>query len=278
MREIASTKIIETVAALFESAAYDLPQEVEDSINHALAHEKSPLGRQIIREILKNAEIARQKKLPICQDTGMAVVFIAMGQQTFVVGGNLHDAVNDGVKEAYKNLRKSMVSDPFKRENTKDNLPASIHVEIVPGDTFKIIVLPKGGGAENASFQKMFLPTTSREVIEDYIVGVVKENGTKACPPLILGVGIGGAFDSVATLAKKSLLRPISSHSTNHENAAMEKALLLKINNLGLGPMGVGGTTTALAVHVESAPCHIASLPVAVNFQCHAHRYKEAIL
>lgn len=278
MREITSKKIKETVAELFLSAALDLPKEVEDSISHALAHESSPLGRHVLGEIIKNAEIARKEKLPLCQDTGMAVVFVELGQDVRMIDGNLHEAINEGVSIAYKNLRKSMVKSPFHRINTNDNTPANIHLDIVPGDKVKIIVMPKGGGAENCSFVQMFLPTSNPSEIEDFIVQKIKENGAKACPPIIVGIGIGGSFDSVAMLAKKALLRPLTSHSTKDYLAQMEKSLLKKINNLGIGPMGVGGLNTALAVHVLEAPCHIASLPVAVNIQCHSHRYKAAVL
>lgn len=275
MREIDCLKIKEAVIALCIKAAYDLPQEVEDSINHVLANEKSQLGREILREIIQNAEIARRKKVPICQDTGMVVVFIELGQEIAIKSGNLNDAINDGVKEAYKDLRKSIVENPLNRKNTSDNTPANIHIEIVPGDRFKIKVMLKGGGAENASVVKMFLPTAKKDAITDFIIKTVKENGPKACAPIILGIGIGGTFDTVAYLAKKALFRPITSHSTCHDMAAYEKELLEKINKTGVGPMGVGGNTTALAVHIETAPCHIASLPVAINFQCHAHRVAE---
>lgn len=275
MREIDCLEIKEAVTALCIKAAYDLPQEVEDSINHALANEKSQLGREILREIIQNAEIARRKKVPICQDTGMVVVFIELGQEMAIKGGNLNDAVNEGVKAAYKDLRKSIVENPLNRKNTSDNTPANIHIEIVPGDRLRIKVMLKGGGAENASVIKMFLPTATKEAISDFVINTVKENGPKACAPIILGIGIGGAFDTVAYLAKKALFRPINSHNAHHETAAFEKELLGKINKTGLGPMGIGGQTTALAVHIETAPCHIASLPVAINFDCHAHRVAE---
>jgi|SRR3989339_771695 len=275
MREIPVSKIKDTIEKLLREAAWNLPLEVEEALNDALAHESSPVGREILRELIKNAEIARSQKLPICQDTGMAVVFIELGEEVVITGGNIYDAINEAVKTAYKDLRKSIVIDPFNRENTNDNTPANIHVEIVQGDTLKIKVLPKGGGAENASIVKMFLPTALQDEISDFIVEQVKLNGPKACPPIILGIGIGGAFDTVATLAKKALLRPLKSHSTHHDIKQMEKNILERINKTGIGPMGVGGNITALAVHIATAPCHIASMPVAINFQCHAHRYKE---
>ncbi|MBI5700446.1 fumarate hydratase [Candidatus Saganbacteria bacterium] len=278
MREIAASKIKASVANLCSLAAYDLPQDLEEVLNHDLAHETSPLGRQIISEIIKNAEIARHKKLPICQDTGMACVFVELGQDVHILDGDITESINEGVSLGYKDLRKSIVSDPFHRVNTNDNTPANIHLEIVPGDKIKITVLLKGGGAENASFVQMFLPTAKKEEIVDFIVKKVKENGPKACPPIIVGVGIGGSFDTVAYLAKKSLIRPVKSHNSAFEIAEFEKEMLEKINKTGVGPMGVGGNITALAVHIITAPCHIASLPVAVNFGCHANRYKEIIL
>lgn len=278
MREIAAVKIKDTVAALFESAAYDLPSEVEAAIDHALAHETSPIARHILSEIVKNAEIARKEKLPLCQDTGTANIFVELGQDVRIIDGDLIESINEGVSIAYKDLRKSLVSSPFHRVNTNDNTPAKMNIEIVAGDKIKIIVMPKGGGAENCSFVQMMLPTSSPAEVEDFIVQKIKENGAKACPPIIVGVGIGGTFDFVALLAKKALLRPLSSHSTKDYLADMEKSLLKKINNLGIGPMGVGGQNTALAVHVIEAPCHIASLPVAVNIQCHSHRHKEAVI
>jgi len=275
MREITVDKIAAVVAELFEEAQYNLPEEVVDAVNEALAFEKSETAREILREIIKNSQIAMEKKIPLCQDTGTAFVFIKLGQEVKIIDGNLYDAVNAGVVMGYKNMRKSIVSDPLYRENTNDNSPAEINIEIVPGDKIKIIVMPKGGGAENASIQKMLLPTVSKEELKNFIVKNIVDNASKACPPVIVGIGIGGSFSSVASLSKKALLRPVKSHSTKHHFAEMEKEILKEVNASGIGPMGLSGNTTALAVHIESAPCHIASLPVSINFQCHSHRFKE---
>jgi len=278
MREMSADKIAEAVKNLCIEASYNLGEDVEEALNRALAAEESDTGREIIRELLKNAEIARKDKLPICQDTGIVVVFLEIGQDVNITGGDIHGAINEGVIEGYKNLRKSVVSDPFVRKNTGDNTPAIIHMNIVPGDKLKIGILPKGGGAENASSLKMFLPTAKKEDIVKYVVDCVSTSGPKACPPLIIGVGIGGSFDHCAYLAKKALTRKVNRNHSNPEIAELEREMLKEVNKTGVGPMGLGGRVTALAVHVEVFPCHIASLPVAVNFECHAHRYKEAVL
>ena len=278
MPEIAASKITETVCDLCRQANFELGEDVVDALNHALKIEESEIGRNILRELIKNAEIAKKEKLPICQDTGLVVVFIELGQEARITGGLLDEAVNEGVSRAYRDLRKSVVSDPFIRENTNDNTPAIIHVEIVPGDRIKIGVLPKGGGAENASSQKMFLPTASKEEIINYVVNCVETAGPKACPPLIIGIGIGGNFDYSAYLAKKALTRRVKQNHSNHDIAQLEKQMLEEVNKTGVGPMGLGGRVTALAVHIEIHPCHIASLPVAVNIECHAHRYKETTI
>jgi fumarate hydratase subunit alpha len=278
MREISADKIVETVKNLCIEASYNLSEDVEEALTQALAKEESDIGREIIRELLKNAEIARKDKLPICQDTGIVVVFLEIGQDVLITGGDIHGAINEGVIEGYQNLRKSVVSDPFKRKNTGDNTPAIIHTEIVPGDKLKIGILPKGGGAENASSVKMFLPTAKKEDIIKYVVDCTIATGPKACPPLIIGVGIGGSLDYCAYLAKKALTRKVNRNHSNLEIAELEREMLKEVNKSGVGPMGLGGRVTALAVHIEEFPCHIASLPVAVNYECHAHRYKEAIL
>jgi len=278
VREIDVKKITETVADLCIKASYDLPQDVLDALNEALARETSPDGREIIRELLKNAEIAKKEKLPICQDTGYAVVFIEIGQDIHLAGGDIHEAINEGVSLGYKDLRKSIVNDPLLRKNTNDNTPASVHLDIVPGDKIKIAVLPKGGGGENASAMAMLLPTALKDDIIKYVVDHAVKAAPKACAPGIVGVGIGGTFDTVGLLAKKALVRQVNRRNSNHDIAELEKEILKRINASGAGPMGLGGLTTALAVHIETAPCHIASLPVAVNMQCHAHRYKEAVI
>lgn len=278
MREITALKITKTICSLCQEANYNLSEDVLESLNRALKVEESDLGREIIREILKNAEIAKKQKLPICQDTGLVIVFLDIGQEVRIPDGDLTEAVNEGVSRAYKNFRKSVVSDPLLRKNTNDNTPAIIHTNIVPGDKIKIGILPKGGGGENASSLKMFLPTAGKEEIIKYVVDCVRANGPKSCPPLIIGVGIGGSFDYAPYLAKKALTRKIGRNHSNHNIASLEKEMLKEINKTGIGPMGLGGRVTALAVHIETYPCHIANLPAAVNFECHAHRYKEAVL
>ncbi|OGC06891.1 fumarate hydratase [candidate division WOR-1 bacterium RIFOXYA2_FULL_36_21] len=278
MRKINSLKIKETITTLLKEAAYDLPKEVESAMKKSYKKSNlSKLEKNILKELIDNINIAREEKMPLCQDTGTATIFIEIGQDVHITG-DFYKAINDGAVEAYKNLRKSIVGHPLTRENTKDNAPVNLHMNIIPGDKIKITVLPKGGGAENASLLKMLLPTSSEEDIIDAIVTHVKENGTKACPPLIIGIGLGGTFDNVATLAKKALLRPIESFNKDKKIAKIEKILLKKINGTNVGPMGVGGETTALAIHIETAPCHIASLPLAINLQCHSHRHKEATI
>ena len=278
MREITTITITEALAGLCQQAAYLLPEEVEEALNRALKEETSELGREVLREMISNAEIARKDKLPLCQDTGFAIVFVELGQEVKISGGQLSEAINEGVSRGFSGLRKSIVADPFLRINTNDNTPAIIHTEIVPGDKIKLGLLLKGGGGENTSALKMFLPGASEEEIVDFVVKQVVEAGASACPPLIVGVGIGGTFDQAPLLAKKALRRRVGHLNSSHHIAELEKKMLKRINETGVGPMGLGGKTTALAVHLETYPCHIASLPVAVNLECHAHRYKETIL
>ena len=278
MREITTAKITEALARLCEEAACDLPAEVEEALNRALAEETSELGREILREIINNAEIARKDRLPLCQDTGFAVVFVELGQEVQITGGQLSEAINEGISRGFSKLRKSIVANPFLRTNTNDNTPAIIHTDIVPGDKIKLGLMLKGGGGENASSLKMFLPGASEEEVVDFVVKLVVEAGARACPPLVVGVGIGGTFDYAPLLAKKALRRRVGHLNSAHHIAQLEKKMLKRINETGVGPMGLGGKVTALAVHIETYPCHIASLPVAVNLECHAHRYKETIL
>lgn len=280
MREISAKKITETIEKLAIDANTNLSEDVLNAINEALAQEKSPAGREILRQIIKNAEIARKEKLPLCQDTGTAVVFIEIGQDARVIDGSLAEAINEGVSLGYNKgfLRKSMVSDPLMRENTGDNTPAIIHTEIVPGDGLKIGLICKGGGAENRSQIKMFKPSSPKAEIEKFILETIENAGPNACPPMIVGVGIGGNFDTAPLIAKKAILRPVGRHNSEHDTAKWEKELFSKANQLGVGPMGLGGTATVLAVNIEKRPCHISSLPVAVNIECHSHRYKEASL
>jgi fumarate hydratase subunit alpha len=280
MREIEAKKITETVRDLCIQANYELPDEVVYLLNEALKKERSGNAREIIRELISNADIAKKIRYPICQDTGLALVFIELGQDVKIAGGDLTEAVNEGVSRGYTEgyLRRSVVHDPFFRKNTNDNTPAIIHTQIVPGDKIKITFMAKGGGCENVGAYKMFKPGSGREEIEGFVVDTVRAAGANPCPPIIVGVGIGGNQENSALLAKKALLREVGKLSSNKETHKMEKELLTKINSLGIGPEGLGGTVTALVVHIETAPCHIASLPVSVAVDCHAHRVKEAVI
>jgi len=281
VREIHCDQIRDVVTRLCISACYELPEDVVDAVRKALEAEVSPLGREVLRQILENADIARQGEFPLCQDTGYTVVFLEVGQDVHIVGGSLDDCVTEGVRRGYTKgyLRKSAVAKPHsERVNTGDNTPPIIYTRIIPGDQLKIQVLPKGGGGENMSQLKMLVPAQGREGIIDFVLQVVDQAGANACPPLIVGVGIGGTADYAMVLAKETLLRHVGKPSENAEDAALEAELLKRINRLGIGPQGLGGRITALAVHVKSHPCHIASLPVAVNLQCHSARHKEAVL
>ncbi|MBI5877149.1 MAG: fumarate hydratase [Chloroflexi bacterium] len=281
MREISAGAVTETVARLCIDAARYLPDDVLSALQNAEAHEASPLGRRILGKILENAQIARQTDMPLCQDTGTTVVYLDIGQDAHVAGGDLYAAVHEGVRRGYSDglLRKSVVAHPFtSRQNTRDNTPAIIHTDIVPGDGFKITVMPKGGGCENMSYFQMLTPAAGRQGAVDFIVDCLDRSGANPCPPVIVGVGIGGTADKSMAIAKQALLRPVGRAHADPEVAALEAELLGRINALGIGPIGVGGTTTALAVHVETYPCHMASLPVAVNLQCHSARSKSAEL
>lgn len=281
MREIRATDITNVVEYLCIKANYELPTDVQEILEKAITGEESPLGRDVLQDILENARLAREKQVPICQDTGFTVVYLDLGQEAVVTGGNLEEAVNEGVRRGYIKgyLRKSIVEDPcFTRKNTGDNTPAVIHTRIVPGDRLKITVAPKGGGSENMSGLKMLNPSDGVEGIKKFVLEVVEAAGPNPCPPIIVGVGVGGTFEMAAFQAKKALLRPVGQSHPQPEVAELERELLRNINCLGIGPQGLGGTTTALAVHIETFPAHIASLPVAVNLQCHAARHAEAVL
>jgi fumarate hydratase subunit alpha len=281
MREISAAEITKTVDSLFREANFYLTDDVLTAIKKAAQNEESPVGKEVLEQIIKNAEIAAKEQIPLCQDCGVAVVFVELGQEVHVTGGDLNAAVNQGVKQAYDQgyLRKSMVKQPFSsRVNTKDNTPAVIYTDIVPGDKIKIIVVPKGGGAENMSRLGMLTPSAGRQGIVDLVVKAVDEAGSNPCPPVIVGVGIGGTAERTLLLAKKALLRKVGDHNPDPEIAELEKELLTKINALGIGPMGYGGRTTALAVNVEVFPAHLASMPVAVNLNCHSSRHKEAVI
>lgn len=281
MRNIEGSKITETVARLFQEANFDLGEDVLDSLKRARDKEESPLGRQVLEQILENASIARGERIPICQDCGTAVVFLELGQDAHIVGGDLYQAVEEGVRQGYSQgyLRKSIVMQPFSaRVNTRDNTPAVIHLEMVKGDGLHITVMPKGGGSENMSRLTVLKPAEGRQGVIDYVVTAVDEAGSNPCPPVIVGVGVGGTADKAVILAKKALLRRVGEPNPDPEVAELERDILDRVNSLGIGPQGFGGRTTALAVHAEVFPTHIASLPVAVNLQCHAARHKEARL
>lgn len=281
MREIAADAVTETVARLCMEANYELGEDVVRALEAALEREESEVGRGILRQILENVAIAREEKIPICQDCGLAIVFLELGQEVHIVGGDLYEAVNEGVRRGYREgyLRKSVVSEPFlARRNTGDNTPAIIHTRIIPGEHLRITVAPKGGGSENMSRLAMLTPAAGRQGIINFVLRTVDEAGANPCPPIIVGVGIGGSFERVAYLAKYALLRPLGTPNPDPELAELERELLERVNRLGIGPQGFGGRVTALAVHVEAEPCHIASLPAAVNIQCHAARHKEAVL
>lgn len=279
-KEIPYQKIVDTVAQLSIDANCLIGDDIINAFKNGLKIEESPTGKDILNQLIENAEIARKEMIPACQDTGFAVVFLEVGSGVKITGGELFDAINAGVSKGYKEgfLRKSIVSDPLRRKNTGDNTPAVIHTEIVPGDNLKITVAPKGGGSENMSEVKMLTPAAGAEGIKNFVVDRVLRSKANPCPPVLVGVGIGGTFEKVAYLAKKALLRDIGSVHADPFYAEMEKDLLERINKTGIGPQGFGGRVTALAVFIETYPCHIASLPAAVNINCHAARHKSAVL
>lgn len=280
MRTITCDAIVEAVAGLCQEANFYLGEDVRKVLQESLEEEVSPTGRDVIKQILANAEIAAGEQVPMCQDTGVAVVFLDLGQDVHVEGGYLYDAVNEGVRRGYTEgyLRKSMVSHPLERRNTGDNTPAVIHTRVVPGDRLTITVAPKGGGSENMSAVGMLTPAAGAEGVKKFVLETVRKAGPNPCPPIVVGVGIGGNFEKAALLAKEALLRPLRQPSSLPDIARMEQELLAEINKLGIGPQGFGGRITALAVHIEIFPCHIASLPVAVNINCHAARHKSVTL
>ncbi|APH18929.1 fumarate hydratase [Clostridium botulinum] len=280
MREISVNTIKKVVKKLCIEANYYLPKDVDDKIVQCREVETWNIAREVLQTIEENIHIARKENIPLCQDTGMACIFIEMGQDVHVIGGSLEDAVNEGVAEGYNEgyLRKSIVSDPIERINTGDNTPAVIYYNIVQGDKIKITVAPKGFGSENMSKIAMLKPADGLEGIKNFILDVVKEAGPNPCPPIVIGVGIGGTFDKCAYLSKKALLRSIDLRNKNKFYKDLEEELLEKINSLGIGPQGFGGKTTALAVNIETFPTHIAGLPVAVNVSCHVTRHKEKII
>lgn len=280
MREITSEEVTQAVENLCISSNCTLNEDVWKALREKLKNEESLVGKEVLEEILENDRMAEEEKLPLCQDTGFTTIFVEMGQEIRVTGGDFYEAINKGVGNGYRKgyLRKSVVKDPLRRKNTGDNTPAWVHIDIVPGNKLKISVMPKGAGSENMSTVKMLSPTEGVQGVKKFVLDWVKERGTNACPPLVVGVGIGGTFEGVAKLAKKALLRPIGSKNPEPFYAEMEEELLKEINNLGLGPQGLGGSSTALAVHIKTYPCHIASLPLAINLQCHAVRHATIIL
>jgi len=278
LNEIDVSRIMSAVRMLCIESNYQVDPIVRERLQIALEKEDSPIAREILEMILENHVLALEKQMPICQDCGIAVVFVELGQDVHIVGGDFCEAIQKGVRRGYDDgyLRKSIVADPvFGRKNTHDNTPALIYTDIVPGDSIQITVAPKGGGAENMSEVKMLKPADGIEGVKNFVIDRVKRSGGNPCPPIIVGVGVGGDFEQCALIAKKALFRPLNEPNPVPEWAKVECELLARINELGIGPMGVGGKTTALAVQIIQKPCHMASLPVAVNIQCHAHRHQS---
>ena len=280
MREIDAVKITETIKKMCIDANYYLSDDIRDRLKESYEKETFPIAKEMLEKIMMNADIAKNEKMPMCQDTGMTCVFVELGQDVHIVIGSIGDAINEGVRQGYTEgyLRKSVVKDPLDRVNTKDNTPAIIYYDVVPGDKLKLTVAPKGFGSENMSKIKMLKPADGVEGVKEFIIEAVKLAGPNPCPPIVVGVGIGGTFDRAANLAKRALVRPTAVRNANKFYADLEMELLDKINKLGIGPQGFGGRTTALAVNIETYPTHIAGLPEAVNINCHATRHVEAEL
>lgn len=280
MKTINVNEIIKTVKELSIEANYYLPNDVKAAIEEAEKNEKWPIANNILNKILENSQIAATEKMPICQDTGMACVFVDIGQDVHIIGGSLEEAINEGVRQGYAEgfLRKSVVKDPLHRVNTNDNTPALIYYNMVPGDKVKITVAPKGFGSENMSRIAMLKPSDGLEGVKNFVIETVRMAGPNPCPPIVIGIGIGGSFDKAAYLAKKALIRPVNENNTDEFYSNLEKELLEEVNKIGIGPQGFGGKTTALALNIETYPTHIAGLPVAVNINCHATRHKERVL
>lgn len=279
MRQIHVDTITQRVRDLCIDACINLGEDVKTLLNEAKQNEGSPFGKDILEQLIQNVDIATRENIPLCQDTGMAVFFLELGQDVHIIGGNLTDAINEGVRQGYEDgyLRKSVL-DPLTRENTKDNTPAIIYTDIVPGNELKIAFAPKGFGSENMSAIKMLKPSDGLEGIKSFVLDTVESAGANPCPPIVLGIGIGGTMEKAALLAKRSLIREAGTPNPNPEIALLERELLDMVNKTGIGPQGLGGIITALAVHIDTFPTHIAGLPVAVNVQCHAARHKETIL
>jgi fumarate hydratase subunit alpha len=280
MRDVHVSSIVDAVKKLCMEANVELEPDMLRAFDRALAGERSPAGRQVLQILKDNAEMARTRRIPYCQDTGFVVCFVDLGQDVHVTGGALADAVNEGVRQGYREgyLRASIVRSPFDRVNTGDNTPAVIHVDVVPGATLRIMLMAKGGGCENRSKYKMLTPAEGLTGVQEWILECVRTAGPDACPPLILGVGVGGTFEKAAILSKRALFRELGSPNPDPTLDALERELLDRANRLGIGPQGYGGDTTAFGIHLLAYPCHITSLPVAVTIECHAHRHKEATL
>jgi fumarate hydratase subunit alpha len=280
MREIQAPDLTKAVRDLCIDANYNLPEDVVQCFRDSLEIEESDTGKAILNELLENAEIAKTEQVPYCQDTGFAILYVDLGQDVHVVGGDFNEALEEGVRQGYADgyLRKSIVRHGLDRKNTGDNTPCLSHLHLVPGDRIEITIVPKGGGSENMSQLKMMKPSDGRDGVRDFVVQTVREAGPNPCPPLVVGVGIGGTFDHCAALAKKAIFRGIGTRSENPIDRGLEEELLELCNKVGVGPAGYGGRVTVLDVHMESFPCHIASMPVAVNIQCHAARHKTVVL
>lgn len=280
MKEIHFDDIVEKVSELCQEANVQLGEDVLNAFKAALKNETSELSKDVLNQLIENAAIASTERVPMCQDTGVSVFIIKLGQDCHIVGGSLYDAINEGVRKGYGEgyLRYSIVGHPLRRKNSGDNTPAVIHIELVEGDGLEIYMTAKGGGAENMSTLKMLKPADGLEGVKEFILDTIRIAGPNACPPLVVGIGIGGNFETCAYLAKKSLFRPIGVRNNQEDIASLEEELMDEVNRLGIGPQGMGGNTTALDVKIEIAPCHIAALPVAVNLNCHASRHKHAVL
>ena len=280
MRTINSNQITKAIKNLCQEANLNLPQDVKDALQKAKENEVSETGKNVLKQLQENAKIAEEKKLPLCQDTGMAVVFVEIGQEVLIEGQTIEEAIDVGIRQGYEEgfLRKSIVKDPLNRVNTGDNTPAIIHIKQVSGDKLKIQFAPKGGGAENMSRLKMLKPAQGIEEIKEFVLETVDLAGANPCPPIILGIGIGGNFEQSALLAKKALFRNLNQKNSDTFYAKLEEDLKIEVNKLGIGPQGFGGAQTCLRVLLETFPCHIASLPVAINIQCHAARHKEIVI
>ena len=280
MREIKFIEITNHVARLCQEANFDLGEDVIRALQKAIKVESSPIAIEVLKQIVENARIAKEERVPMCQDCGVAVLFVEIGQDVHVVGGDINEAINEGVRLGYDEgyLRKSMVASPLRRVNTGDNTPPVIYYKIVHGDKLKIILAPKGAGSENMSAIRMLTPSDGIQGIKRFVLECVEKAGPNPCPPIIIGVGIGGTFEKSAIMAKEALLRPIGQFSDDEDVASLEREILKGVNSLGIGPSGFGGVTTALAVNIKTYPCHIGSLPVSVNINCHAARHKETVI